>query len=292
LCAAGKICLPALFLPKFEQLLTALSLYVGLGYAWMKLVARRTAFGGKLALSCFITDAQEFRQYWMKSLSNWIALLVILYNALCVTVLQAFVCDDMPNGEKVLRIDPDQPCGTGDHIVVMAFAVLAIIVYVFGIPIALFLTLSQKRKQNKLKDDESLTLLGFVYTDYEPGFWFWEMIITARRFILCVLMVLLYAMPQFQLACGLILTIAFICIQYFWRPFKQGMLDVLDSAALVSMALYMIAGLIFTSENSTPAVITLTTQIILISTTIFIVFAICLVCDIYVRVCIYVLIHA
>jgi len=250
--------------------------WVGLGYAWMKLVARRTAFGGKLALSCFITDAQEFRQFWMTSFSNWIALLVILYNALCVTSLQAFVCDDMPDGARVLRIDPDQPCGTGDHMVVMAFAVLAIIVYVLGIPIALFLTLFQKRKHNQLKDDESLLLLGFVYTDYEPGFWFWEMIITARRFILCVLMVLLYTMPQFQLACGLMLTIAFICIQYFYRPFKRGMLDVLDSAALVSMALYMIAGLIFTSENSTPAVITLTTQIVLISTTGFIVFAICL----------------
>ena len=53
-------------------------LWVGMGYAWMKLVRRRSAFGGTLQLSCFITNAEEFRESWMHSFSNWLALLVIL----------------------------------------------------------------------------------------------------------------------------------------------------------------------------------------------------------------------
>ena len=247
--------------------------WVGVGYAWMKSGGGRTAFGGTIVLSCFVTTAKEFQIYWMTSFSNWIALLGILYNVLCVTLLQSFMCFEMPNGTEVLRIDPDQICGDADHHTMMVFACLGIVVYVFGIPFALFRSLSQKRNKNELKDEESLIILGFLYTHYEPGFWFWEIIITTRRFILCMLMVLFYDAPRFQLACGLILAIVCICTQYFFRPFKYVMLDVLDAAALVSMALYMIAGLIFTSEGSSTEEIELTTWFIFVSTISFIFFA-------------------
>ena len=83
-------------------------LWVGIGYAWMKLVGRRSAFGGMLHLSCFIANAEEFRESWMQSFSNWLALLVILYNALCTLLFQAFMCTQLPDGTYVLQVDPDQ----------------------------------------------------------------------------------------------------------------------------------------------------------------------------------------
>jgi hypothetical protein len=86
-------------------------LWVGMGYAWMKLVRRRSAFGGTLQLSCFITNAEEFRESWMHSFSNWLALLVILYNALCTLLFQAFMCMQLPDGTHVLQVDPDQVPG-------------------------------------------------------------------------------------------------------------------------------------------------------------------------------------
>jgi len=146
-------------------------MWVGMGYVWMKTRARRTAFGGKLRLSFFITNPQEFRQFWLISFSNWIALLVILYNALCTTLFQAFMCIDMPDGKSVLRVDPDQTCFTTDHYVMMVAAVFGIIVYVVGIPVGLFAVLYKMRQQNKLKDPDVLVLFGFSFTDYEPGFW-------------------------------------------------------------------------------------------------------------------------
>ena len=53
----------------------------------------------------------------------------------------------------------------------MVAAVLGIILYVLGIPVGLFTVLYRMRQQNKLKDPDVLVLLGFLYTDYEPGFW-------------------------------------------------------------------------------------------------------------------------
>lgn len=75
-------------------------MWIGLGYLWMKVNGHRTAFGGYLRLSCFITNPDEFRQYKLTSISNWLALLVILYNALCTTLFQAFMCIDLAGGLK------------------------------------------------------------------------------------------------------------------------------------------------------------------------------------------------
>jgi len=76
------------------------AMWIGLGYVWMKTNGRRTALGGYLRLSCFITNPGEFRQYTLISFSNWLALLVILYNALCTTLFQAFMCIDLAGGLK------------------------------------------------------------------------------------------------------------------------------------------------------------------------------------------------
>ena len=33
---------------------------------------------------------------------------------------------------------------------------------------------------------------------YEPGLWFWELVILARRFVLSAIAVLMYTRPDFQ----------------------------------------------------------------------------------------------
>ena len=131
----------------------------------------------------------------------------------------------------MLRIDPDQTCYTSDHWIMVVMASLGIIVYVIGIPAGMCVALLKYREQNKLKDCDVLTTLGFLYTDFEPGFWYWSIWICVRRFVLCMLMICLYTVPQFQLACGMILAIASICMQYFCRPYKRASLDVLDSVS-------------------------------------------------------------
>ena len=63
----------------------------------------------------------------------------------------------------------------------MVFASIGILVYVFGIPLGMFYVLFRLRYANKLKHDDSLMVFGFLYTDFEPGFWFWNCVLCARR---------------------------------------------------------------------------------------------------------------
>jgi hypothetical protein len=83
----------------------------------------------------------------------------------------------------------------------MVFASIGILVYVFGIPLGMFYVLFRLRYANKLKHDDSLMVFGFLYTDFEPGFWFWNCVLCARRFILVFVMIVLRDLPQFQVCC-------------------------------------------------------------------------------------------
>ena len=67
-----------------------------------------------------------------------------------------------------------------------------------------------------------------------------------------------------------------ICIQYFYLPYKRRALNVLDAVALVSMALYMIGGLIFTSEGLEDDQKEMATWVVLMSSLFFIAFALAL----------------
>ena len=88
-----------------------------------------------------------------------------------------------------------------------------------------------------------------THTHTASGIRYWPIIILARRLVLCFLMVAFFDSPQFQLAIGIAVTILWICLQYFARPFKSWSLDLLDSAGVLSIAFYMVGGFVFASTD-------------------------------------------
>ena len=125
-----------------------------------------------------------------------------------------------------------------------------ILAFVLGMPAFFAHRLYRMKTQNVLKDKNSLAVWGFLYTSYEHEFFYWEVVILARRLVLCFLMVSFYETPHFQLAVGIPITIFFIAMQYFARPFKVSELDLLDAVGVLSIAFYMVAGFVFTTANT------------------------------------------
>ena len=218
-----------------------------LGWLWMKRVGARTVHGVRLPF--FIVTADELDALRRQSLASWLHRLIMLYNSVCVAIFQAFYCIDLPGGDSVLRVDPDVQCGTPGHRSLMAVSMVGIVFFVLGLPSFLAYKLYTMQQHNTLKDKRNIAAWGELYTPFENGFWFWPIIILTRRLVLCFLVVALFDAPQFQLAIGVTVTILWICLQYFARPFKVGALDLLDAAGVLSLALYMVAGFVFASTN-------------------------------------------
>ncbi len=78
-----------------------------------------------------------------------------------------FSCIPLRDGTSVLYVAPDIICWSGEtHRAMIAASVIAIIVYIIGIPSYVLSTMLYARVHDKLSDSEWLHVFGFMYTRY------------------------------------------------------------------------------------------------------------------------------
>ncbi len=59
-----------------------------------------------------------------------------------------------------------------------------VIIFALGFPFVNWLVLYLHR--TRLHEGGVKAVYGFLYEDYEPGFWFWDVVITARKLLIIV----------------------------------------------------------------------------------------------------------
>ena len=218
-----------LVLPLISFLVGLMS--TGTAWVWARFVKRRSIFGLHLSFMC--VDYRDVRELILSWLAIAFPILHVLYGVLCVKAFSTFFCTKMLDGSWALTAAPDIVCWEGDHIIMIFISILAIIMYVVGIPAYVLFALLYAHKNDKFKDPEWLQVLGFLYTRYgnvslrfpsfsslnlelahhgtfnaqfylgspifaEPAFYWWELMFLMRRlsFVLC--MVVLNSNPFAQ----------------------------------------------------------------------------------------------
>jgi hypothetical protein len=76
------------------------------------------------------------------------------------------------NGVSYLVADMSQECFSSTWFQYLPLALVAVLVYPVGIPVALFLALRSVRK--RLKTPEVITAFGLCYEAYAPQYWWFE----------------------------------------------------------------------------------------------------------------------
>lgn len=216
-------------------------------YIWSTTVKRKRMMG--ITLGFFVETREELWSYCRKQGATFMSILVILYNELCKKSFQSFLCETLPDGVQFLTADPTVECGTAKHKTMIGVSCLFIIIYVLGIPGYFAYILYYNTHSDTLKTTESLELHGFLYLGHRPGLHAWSLVMLLRRFFLCCFLVFLSQWPHFQLACGLVLIITAICLQYHFLPYTVAEMNRMDCAALLSICQYLIIGFIFIADN-------------------------------------------
>ena len=213
---------------------------------WLKHVGTRSiAIARILPLSIFVVSESELADMSAGINVSLVTLLVVIYNAVCVKAFQSFMCTRLSDGQEILTVAPEVICGSSTHRLLLSFSVVAIFVYVFGVPIALYHKLHALYKENMLSDPETIKRWGFLYLPFEPHYWWWPIVYLLRRFIVCLLVVVASEKPYIQVFLGVSTMILFIGLQYASCPFVMPEVDMLDSFVVVVVALYMLCGLVF-----------------------------------------------
>ena len=140
-------------------------LFTGLAWIWSRTIAKRSLGGFRMQF--MLDDTAQLRAYFLSWLAASIPFVHIIYNGICMKVFNSLSCFRLRDGTTVLSIAPDIVCwDSAQHRAMVAFSIIAILVYVIGIPAYVFCSLRYAKRTDQLKDAEWLQVLGFLYYRY------------------------------------------------------------------------------------------------------------------------------
>ncbi|CAM9625594.1 unnamed protein product, partial [Ectocarpus fasciculatus] len=142
-----------------------------------------------------------------------------------VYIFGTFNCHDIDDEGSYLRADYSISCASDRYYFGTLWAAGMAFVYCLGVPMT-YLSLLRKRKHTLIArgnpesctklDLLKITPLTFLFSAYEPQFWYWEVIETFRRLILTGVLVLVAQGSALQLIVGMGLAVFFIKLYAYY----------------------------------------------------------------------------
>eukprot|EP00954_Amorphochlora_amoebiformis_P026130 1377367-Amorphochlora_amoeboformis.AAC.1 len=181
--------------------------------------------------------------------------MVLLFSHLVLvgSCLQVFVCTQAVGNTQFLVADQDIVCWESDHLNLVFFSVIFLILWGVGIPLVLYLLVlfDGKMGAKGLYHPENKSKYGYIYLKYANQFWYWEFMVLFRKFMLEAVRVLfsLNETAAIQVT-GAFLVICFATFaQFYLSPFVERELNDIESAALWNHIIVLFIGTVFLTEQ-------------------------------------------
>ena len=154
-------------------------------------------------------------------------MLVLTYTVLpsaSTMVFGAFPCDTLDTSKSYLIADYGIDCDVAAYKSYAVFSGLMVLVYPFGIPL-LYTYLLVKKKGRIMKpteereEDEELVGMSFLFENYKPEFWYFEIIVTLMRLMLTGVLGLIKPGSITQLSVGMLMTLMGILLSGWLKPY-------------------------------------------------------------------------
>eukprot|EP00948_MAST-09A_sp_MAST-9A-sp1_P000837 g837.t1 len=170
-----------------------------------------------------------------------IVILMTLHPTLVKRILGFFQCTKPVIGKTYLIADVDIQCRSSTHLtLVLTLGVPALIVYTLGIPAVAGINLYMNR--DNLDDVNTRKTFGFLYSNYEKKYYFWELIIILRLVAMAGVSVLFEGNPAMQATLGSQVLFLAMFLHMICRPFEKDMLDTVETYSLASSVVSLTCG--------------------------------------------------
>jgi len=191
----------------------------------------------------------SLRRSWKGMMETLI--LVVLYAVLpsvSTTVFAAIPCDELDTGEKFLIVDYAINCDESSYTLFAAYAGLMMLVYPIGVP-ALFAWLLARKKKHIVQpvadreEDNELAGIGFLFDNYKPSCWYFEIVVTVLRLLLTGVLGLIEPGSATQLCVGMLIAVGAMLQLCVYLPYENKRDNVLSVLGYVQIFLVMLCGL-------------------------------------------------
>lgn len=148
------------------------------------------------------------------SVLGWaLFLLFLVYPPTSSTTFEAFNCNDLGKMGKYLRSDYTINCDGTQHALAEAIAWTTVVSFALGVPL-LFLAL--------IHHDRNAKFLRFFCDSYHPRYYYWECIDIVKKLLLVGFAVMFKRGSLVQLACGILVALAYFALVLQCDPYKDG----------------------------------------------------------------------
>ena len=176
--------------------------------------------------SYMFKDSKEKRmKYRDVYYTSFLTLTYLVFASVSTTVFDTFNCITVSDDENhYLARDHSVICGTKDHGWYKAFAGFMIVVYPVGIPAFYFLILLRLKDRITAKErhfDPTINKVAFLWENYEPEMWWWEVFECARRLGLSGVLVFVDQGSISQILVALLISVFSSALYIHMRPFER-----------------------------------------------------------------------
>eukprot|EP01103_Thecamoeba_quadrilineata_P014955 TRINITY_DN4588_c0_g1_i1.p1 TRINITY_DN4588_c0_g1~~TRINITY_DN4588_c0_g1_i1.p1 ORF type:complete len:1118 (+),score=181.32 TRINITY_DN4588_c0_g1_i1:59-3412(+) len=131
---------------------------------------------------------RKLTRWFVLNLRSWLFVCDSFYLVMCYSVFRTFSCEDDPaTGIAYLRAAPGFECSVTrnpHYALLLGSSLLLLVGYVLGVPLlfAVLLWLFQEDCVERNNPNVEL-LVGFLYWDYRPERYYWELVLLARKLL-------------------------------------------------------------------------------------------------------------
>ncbi|KAJ6241093.1 insulin-like growth factor binding protein [Anaeramoeba flamelloides] len=193
---------------------------------------------------------KELKKFKNNCINVFLASLFLLYLILCLIIFQLFNCKYTKESKEYLLVaDPTYHCYDTWWYRMLIFAILFGILYILGIPLFFVWIFwhSAKRTTEKI----FMQRFGLLCSRYKEEWFFWELIIMARKILLVICQCFLYKYPIVQLICAILVVCASIVIQYIYNPYNTKTRNTYEFNLLLVILFILFSGLVLNNQNDT-----------------------------------------
>jgi len=152
------------------------------------------------------------------------------------------------DGERYLSVDLSIYIDSGDHAPYLVLAALMIVVFTLGVPLFYLLLLWPHRKTLTSivarKADPNIRHLAFIYDDYSPNLWYFEIIVCAFKAYLTGLSLWVEKGSILQIVTSIIVIVLYSYLLMHYTPYQGRSNQGLAVSGVASLAFAFLMGLL------------------------------------------------
>ena len=206
------------------------------------------------------TQKRKQRQLTFKLVTS---LSLIMYPGICTrifagmrTIRIAGLGSASHSGE-VLQMDYAIEVDGAMHSNVKIVTAIGIILYVAGIPLGVAMALRSNLKylyddstENKVKHEACVSEFGTLYMQYEPRFWYWEIVVIVKKMMLTGAMTVIAPGTSLQIVIALLIVLINMLLVLKLAPFVDEADDWLSFLTSFQMLTTLLGGLIMAMDTT------------------------------------------